>query len=212
MFFLANLILETPVFTVGHSTHSLERFVELLEQNNIDILVDVRSAPYSRHVPHFNKEALRVRLMQHSIKYTHMPQEFGARHTDSGLLDAEQRVDFDRVRESDPFRAGIERIINGARAEHRIALMCSEGDPFDCHRFSMISYQLVKEGVRVQHILRHGDIVDNSDLEERLRAQYCRVTTQSELFEPPKSEAAQTEEAYRLRGKEVAYSRGEAFI
>jgi hypothetical protein len=83
--------------------------------------------------------------------------------------------------------------------------MCSEANPFDCHRFSLISYQLVKEGVRVNHILEDGDFVGNSELEDQLLEKYYKKLPQSTLFETVTKEM-QLEVAYRLRSKYVAYS------
>lgn len=193
------------IFTVGHSTQSLEEFTELLRRHSIQVVIDVRSAPYSRWVPHFNKGPLARWLLQHEIRYSHMPDEFGARKLDAGLLDEGGRVDFERVRETPEFRRGIERLGRGAAEGHRIALMCAEADPYDCHRFSMITYQLVREGIPVKHILRDGSLIDNQELEQRLRAEYG-VTEQADMFSPQLTDAMQLEEAYRQRGRQVAYT------
>jgi uncharacterized protein (DUF488 family) len=195
----------TPIFTIGHSTHPLEDFVILLRQHRIEFVIDVRSTPYSRRMPQFNKENLQLELRDRAIRYAHMPNEFGARRTEAELYGAERRVDFGRVRDTDIFRRGVERLKHGAAQGCRIALMCSEADPFDCHRFSMISYQLAKEGLRIKHILRNGALIDNSALEERLREHY-KFTSQADMFNSEESEAKQIEQAYRLRGEEIAYS------
>jgi uncharacterized protein (DUF488 family) len=126
----------------------------------------VRSAPYSRWVPHFNKEPLSAWLRRHDIRYAHMPDEFRARKLDPALLDAEQRVDFDRVRATPEFRSGVDRLKRGSAQGHRIALMCAEADPYDCHRLSLISYQLVREGFAVQHILKDGAVIDDAQLDQ----------------------------------------------
>ena len=198
-------MIDPPVFTIGHSTQSLEQFTELLQRHRMEVVIDVRSAPYSRWVPHFNKEPLAAWLRRHQIRYTHMPDEFGARKVDPALLDAERRVDFDRVRTTPEFRSGIARLKRGVAQGHRIVLMCAEADPYDCHRFSMIAYQLVREGIAVQHILRDGTTVDNRELEQRLREEFG-ITAQAEMFGPPQTGASQLEEAYRKRGREVAYT------
>ena len=194
---------ESCIYTIGHSTQPIESFVDLLQQHEIGFVIDVRSTPYSRRVPHFNREPLRAFLQREGIRYGHMPQEFGARHEDPDLLDAEQRVDFDRVRASEPFRRGVARLKEGVRQGHRITLMCAEADPFDCHRFTMISYQLVREGFTVQHILRDGQLLDNSVLEQRMIERYGFAAGQPELFSA--AGEAPLEQAYRRRGREVAY-------
>lgn len=196
----------TPVvFTIGHSTHNIQHFIALLRKYDINCLVDVRSSPYSRIAPQFNQDILISMLRNHEIQYLHFEKEFGARHTKHSLLDKDGKVDFDKVRESAEFKHGIIRIEKGLELGYTVALMCSEANPFDCHRFSMISYQLAKEGLQVFHILKDGKIVDNNELEEWLLKKYYRKLPQSTLFEAITREM-QVEIAYRLRGKEIAFS------
>ncbi len=197
---------EPTVFTIGHSTHPLPVFTGLLAHHGIDCIIDVRSTPYSARVPHFNREYLRKVLKEQGITYIHMPDEFGARKSNPEFLDQNSRVDFDLVRQSPSFQTGLARLRRGLAQGFRLSLMCSEADPFDCHRFSMISYQLTKDGLRVKHILRDGTLIDNSVLEQRLLQRYWPRYNQHGLFEAPKSTCAHIDEAYRLRGREVAYS------
>ena len=197
------------VFTIGHSTHEINAFLGLLSRYGINCLIDVRSAPYSRIAPQFNKEALSATLKEAGILYTHFEKEFGARHTRPSLLDEEGKVDFDKVRASAEFQQGVQRLQKALDLGYKVALMCSEGNPFDCHRFSMITYQLVKEGLQVQHILAEGEAVDNSVLEAQLLQKYQKKLPQTTLFETITLEM-QLEAAYRLRGKDVAYSASKA--
>lgn len=192
------------VFTVGHSTHDIKYFIELLNKYSVNCLIDVRSSPYSRIAPQFNKDALNSILKSNKILYAHFEKEFGARHTKPSLLD-DGKVDFDKVRDTVEFKQGVQRLEKSLELEYRVALMCAEANPFDCHRFSMISYQLVKEGFQVRHILQNGELVDNSELEEWLLKKYYRKLPQSTLFEKVTREM-QIEAAYRLRGKDIAFS------
>ena len=188
------------VFTIGHSTHDIDDFIGLLKEHKVDCLIDVRSQPYSRIAPQFNKDRLSADLKNYEILYAHFEKEFGARHTKPSLLDADNKVDFDKVRASDNFREGIQRLRKALDLGYTIALMCSESNPFDCHRFSMISYQL-REEVEVSHILRDGSLKENSDLEKELLGQYNKKL--NPLFD---TEEQQIEKAYRLRGKDIAFS------
>jgi uncharacterized protein (DUF488 family) len=197
------------VFTIGHSTHEINAFLDLLSRYGINCLIDVRSAPYSRIAPQFNKEALSATLKEAGILYTHFEKEFGARHTRPSLLDEEGKVNFDKVRASAEFQQGVQRLQKALDLGYHVALMCSEGNPFDCHRFSMITYQLVKEGLQVQHILTEGEAVDNTVLEDQLLQKYQKKLPQTTLFETVTPEM-QLEAAYRLRGKDVAYSASKA--
>ena len=137
--------------------------------------------------------------------YTHFEKEFGARHTNPPLLDKDRKVDFDKVRASAEFKQGIHRLKKGLDLGYTIALMCSEANPFDCHRFSLISYQLIKEGGQVCHILKNGDLKENEKLEEELINKYNKKLPQTDLFETV-TRVEQIERAYRLRGKDIAFS------
>jgi len=196
---------DETVFTIGHSNHEIEKFIELLNSYEINCIIDVRSSPYSRRFPQYNKPALMETLKQHNIIYMHFEKEFGARHTKPSLLDETGRVDFDKVRESDDFKQGVQRVRNGLEKGFKIALMCSEGNPLDCHRFSMISYQLVKEGFTVKHILPDGEVEENSKLEDDLLQMYAKKLPQTNLFETV-TRKDQLEWAYRQRGRDVAFS------
>ena len=88
------------VFTIGHSTHDIDDFIGLLKKHKVNCLIDVRSQPYSRIAPQFNKDGLNSLLKRHDILYAHFEKEFGARHTKLSLLDVDNKVDFDKVRKS----------------------------------------------------------------------------------------------------------------
>lgn len=136
----------------------------------------------------------------------HFAEEFGARHSDPELLDEEGKVNFELVRKSWNFKNGIERLWDGIENNYQIALMCSEGEPFDCHRFSMISCALVKEGFDVLHILKDKSLKTNSQLESQLIKKYEKKIPQPDIFQPNISVEDQLKAAYRLKNKEIAYS------
>jgi len=197
---------DKTLYTIGHSTNKIEYFISLLNKFNINCVIDVRSSPYSRMAPQYNKPSLNSTLKKNNIVYMHFEKEFGARHTKPSLLDEDGNVDFDKVRETTEFEQGVKRLKNGLDLDYKIALMCSEANPFDCHRFTMISYQLVKEGMVVSHILQNGKLVDNRELEDWLLKKYHKkLQPQSSFFEEVTRET-QLEAAYRLRAKDIAYS------
>ncbi|MCL5981123.1 MAG: DUF488 domain-containing protein [Firmicutes bacterium] len=205
---------EKVVFTIGHSSHDIKYFVELLKKQGVTWLIDVRSSPYSRIAPQFNKDRLRLTLKDEEISYVHFEKEFVARQTKPSLLDRDGRVDFDKVRKTDEFKQGVQRLQKAVDLGYIVSLMCSEADPFECHRFSMISYQLVKEDLRVYHILRDGKLVDNNELEERLLKKYYPKhdpnKPQFALNEEGEMSSEDTkkliDEAYKKRGKDMAFS------
>jgi uncharacterized protein (DUF488 family) len=141
------------VYTVGHSTHALENLVELLTRHGITAVVDVRSAPFSRFNPQFNKDVLDGELDKRGIAYVFLGRELGARSEDPACYE-DGRVQYARLAHTELFRRGIDRVLRGAE-EHRIALMCAEKEPLECHRTLLVARVLDEQGVGVEHI--HGD-------------------------------------------------------
>ena len=190
----------TVIYTIGHSNHEPEAFADLLRHFGVNCVVDVRSIPASGRFPQFNKAALSEFLKSKNINYLHFSKEFGARHTDPELLDEEGKVDFEKVRRTEDFQNGVERLRTGIEKGYIIALMCSEAEPFDCHRFSMISGFLEKSGFEIKHILKDKTLKTNAQLENQLLKKYHKELP----FAPSLEE--QLSHAYRLRNKDVAFS------
>ena len=155
------------VFTVGHSNHPPETFVNLLVRHGVDEVVDVRSAPYSRYTPHFNHEPLQRTLDDIGIAYTYLGGELGGRPADPSCYDAEGRVQYDRVAETGLFDDGIRRIIRAAD-ERRVALLCTEKEPLECHRALLVSRALAERGIAISHILADGRLEPHDDAMLRL--------------------------------------------
>lgn len=197
---------KTKIFTLGHSTHDILYFVELLKTFSVNTLIDVRSVAASAYTPQYNKESLSAFLLRNKISYLHFADEFGARKTDASLLDKNGKVDFEKVRSSQAFKSGVKQLKKLASENKTMALMCSEANPFDCHRFSMVSVQLAKENFEVIHILKDKSTITNKELEEELLKKYAKKIPQPSLFEPEISAGEQLDFAYRLRNKDVAYN------
>lgn len=142
------------VYTVGHSTHTTENFLDLLERNGVTAIADVRSSPFSRHNPQFNKDTLSGELKNHDIVYVFVGKELGARSEDPACYTG-GRVRYDRLAQTSIFKAGIDRVLSGAQ-RYRIALMCAEKEPLDCHRTLLVSRALERRGVSIVHILSDG--------------------------------------------------------
>jgi uncharacterized protein (DUF488 family) len=194
------------IYTIGHSTHPIDYFLELLQTYSINCLIDVRSVAASSYNPQYNREPLSNFLKKNRITYLHFAEEFGARHTDPDLLDEDGKVDFEKVRKSWLFKNGLARLWFGLDKGFITALMCSEGEPFDCHRFSMISPALEKEGFEVKHILKEKTIKRNADLEKQLLKKYDKKIPKPDIFQPNITVEGQLKAAYRLRNKEIAFS------
>lgn len=155
-----------PVLTIGHSTHLLEAFVALLRQHGVTALADVRSVPYSRFNRQFNRETLEKSLKTGGIKYVFLGRELGGRSDDPACYE-NGRVQYARLAQTDEFRSGIERVIRGA-SDYRIALMCAEKEPLECHRTLLVARALAERGIVVEHILPDGRLERHEDTMERL--------------------------------------------
>jgi len=182
------------VFTVGHSNHPIGRFIGLLGGAGITMVADVRSIPYSRRWPQFGRGALEKSLHDVNIEYLFLGAELGGKRNDPALLRA-GRVDYDRVAATEAFRAGLDRIEANAR-RHRLALMCAEREPLDCHRFLLVARHLDRRGVPLRHILADGAIEEHSAAEQRLLASVGLMA--EDLFSQD-SRPGLIERAYELR-------------
>ena len=169
-------------YTIGHSNHTIEDFIQLLEMHNIDLIVDVRSSPYSKYVPDFNKYELEIALNGHDISYLFMGDKLGGRYNNPDLLFSDGSVDYTKVSQTNEFIDGIQCVIDKINDGKILTIMCSEKNPFDCHRFVLVSHQLEKRGVKVKHILGTGEVILNDALEEKLMQQYNLEYQQTTLF------------------------------
>lgn len=195
---------DTPIiYTVGHSTHPIKYFIELLVSCGVNCVVDVRSLAASRFNPQYNKKAFAASLDDHNITYIHLPEEFGARQTDPAILDTEGRVDFGKVRASEKFKDGVRRLWREVDRQFTIALMCSESEPLHCHRFAMISPALMDFDVR--HILKDKSVIGQRQLENELIELYSKKK-QPDMFASSVTESERLRNAYKILNREVAYS------
>jgi uncharacterized protein (DUF488 family) len=159
------------VFTIGHSTHPIERFIELLQSNGIQQLLDIRTIPKSRHNPQFNSDALAASLRAAHIRYVHLKELGGLRHArrDSinlGWRNASFRGYADYM-ETPEFEAALDRSIKLAEARPT-ALMCAEAVPWRCHR-SLVADALTVRGIRVL------EIVSSAEPKEHKLTPFARV-------------------------------------
>ena len=139
----------------------------LLVRHGIDEVVDVRSAPYSRYAPQFNHDNLEERLETVGLGYTFLGGELGGRPADRSCYDSDGRVLYDRVAETNLFDDGIRRVIETAD-DCRIALMCTEKEPLECHRTLLVAKKLWESSVDIEHILADGSLENHAAAMDRL--------------------------------------------
>jgi len=146
------------VWTVGHSNHDLEAFAALLRSHHIAYLVDVRSYPYSRFASHFNREELRATIESRGIRYVFLGLALGGRPQLDDQFDDEGHALYGKMSQEPAFTEAIDRLLRGA-SEHRLALLCSCGQPRDCHRRLLVGKVLCDRGAQLRHILPDGSLL-----------------------------------------------------
>jgi len=198
------------LLSVGHSNHTLERFLDLLRGAGVTAVADVRSSPFSRRHPQFNGPDLAVALREAGIDYVFLGEQLGGRPRSRDYYDADGRVDYELVRATRSFQEGIAHLLRGAE-EFRVAMLCSEEDPLDCHRGLMITPALGEQGIQLGHLRKDGRVETTPEMEARLLAE----TAVGEgmiggLFAGQLSEEERQEmlaEAYRRMARRKAFQR-----
>jgi uncharacterized protein (DUF488 family) len=210
------------LFTIGHSNHSIETFIELLLEHNVTALADVRSHPYSRYLPHFNSIQIKDSLKSAKIKYVFLGQELGARPKNPECY-VDGKAVYEKIAATELFKKGIQRVIDGLK-NYRIVLMCAEKDPIVCHRAILVCQHLRNErNLQINHIKNNGDLESHDKLEDRLLARHglkqlalaaepiqlslFSDSSQNQNLHPSNlsSKEESIREAYRLQSDEVAY-------
>ena len=194
------------LYTIGHSNHLLTDFLNLLLKYGIDCIVDVRSIPASKYSPQFNKETLQGFLRSYDMDYQFFGYEFGARRNDS--FNDSGFVDFELTVQTALFQEGVHKL-TPLLEKKNIALMCSEADPLECHRFSLVGRYYHEEGLDVNHILKDATISSHEALEQEMIRDYLHsrrplLPNIDELFGTYTAED-QRRDAYRLKNKEIGF-------
>ncbi len=149
------------ILTIGHGSQTIERFVDLLRHHRVEILVDTRSKPFSSRHPQFGQRVLATLLEEAGITYMFLGDKLGGRPGDSSLYNASGKPDYDKIADTDSYRQGIKALIELARGDEAVAIMCSESDYRECHRYKLIARSLTLEEVDVRHIVKDGSLEDN---------------------------------------------------
>lgn len=145
------------IWTIGHSNHQFETFASLLMGERIEFVADVRSYPYSRFAPQFNREAFQLALRERGIRYLFLGEELGGRPSRDEHFDSEGHALYGPMSEGPEFREAIGRLVSGAN-DHRIAIICSEADPLACHRRLLVGKVLADRGLELRHIRADGSV------------------------------------------------------
>jgi uncharacterized protein (DUF488 family) len=165
--FLVVTTATSSILTIGYGARSLDEFLDVLGENGVAYLVDVRRWPRSRYKPDFSRPTLEPALAERGIIYVHMGEELGGRPDDPGSY-VEGHVDYELVAESEPFRAGLARLRTIHEKQLPAVLMCSEGKPELCHRSTLIGEALAKEGIVISHIDPDGTLISHPEVMLRI--------------------------------------------
>lgn len=193
------------LYTIGHSNRSLEEFLGALRAHGITAIADVRSQPYSRLYPHFDREALAESLKAQGIAYVFLGKELGARSPDAGCYE-NGKVQFDRLARTAAFQEGLERVRQGME-QYRVALLCAEREPLACHRTILVARQLSMRGVNILHIIDEKTAEEHERTTERLQRELGLA--EGNLFADRQQ---LINDAYNEQAKRIAYERGEAAV
>ncbi|MGI9249606.1 MAG: DUF488 domain-containing protein [Pseudohongiellaceae bacterium] len=186
------------LFTVGHSVHPINKFIGLLQQHDINVVADVRSVPFSRFNPQFNKKRLAASLHEQGIQYEFFGEELGARAKEPSCY-VDGQVQYALLAKRPAFKRAVKKLVNNAR-NHRIALMCAEKEPLDCHRTILVSEALANAGQQVQHVLADGTLEPHQDTLDRLLD--ITGTSHDDLFQ---DKAEFRRQAVRKQEERIAY-------
>lgn len=191
------------LYTIGHSLHPVKKFLDLLKQHDINFVIDVRSTPYSKYASMYDRESISNELKNASISYAFMGKYFGARQDDMSLYTKDGYLDFQKVANWDVFGKGMDNVIRGMET-NKIALMCLEKKPIDCHRAILVANAFYCKGYSVKHILENGKIQTHQELNEELLDLYYPDRKQISFFDN-RTDEEYLEDAYKQRNKEIGY-------
>ena len=186
----------SQIFTIGHSTHDFAKFLGLLKQHEVEVVADVRSRPVSR-ISWFCGPELKKELKANGLRYVFLGDELGARRVEREVYIG-TRADYELIARTPAFQAGIERVRDGA-AKFRVALMCVEKDPLDCHRTVLVCRH-AKEFAEIFHIHADGRLESHAAAEVRMMSR--SVSPEGDMF---RSSIELLNETYKRRGEEINY-------
>lgn len=189
--------------TIGHGRTDLQTFIKTLYRYKVNCIVDVRSSPYSKVSPQFNKESFREQLDKWNITYKWLGSSLGGRPSDSSVYDEDGVVDYNKLIQSPAFSDGLKEL-EELSVPYNVAIMCSEHDPMKCHRFLAISKELYRREYRILHVSDMHHYSKQADLEDKLVKLHFGEYFQMDLFFNPENVL---EESYVKQNKNCAYRR-----
>ncbi len=196
------------IYTIGYSGFDINTFISVLKNYNINVLIDVRSNPNSKFYEQFNKNNIGAELKASGIIYRNYRDEFGARQLNQEFY-SEGYLNFHVFSNSNIFKSGVKKIIDGINSGYSFVLMCAEKDPANCHRNIMVARKFHDMGYEVKNLLLDGTYELQTDLEMRLVDMYFPDRNQLTLFSEQLSTDEMVNKCYEIRNREIGYRKND---
>ncbi len=160
--------MNSSILTIGHGNKSLESFFELLNKYEVSYLIDVRTNPFSKYNPHFNRKELEISSLDFGIRYLFLGDDLGGKPKDRTCYDSDGHVLYSKVMRKDFFIRSADRLVTANDKGIKVACMCSESNPCDCHRTKMIGEYLYTKGIEMHHIDKTGKLKTQTEVMNEL--------------------------------------------
>jgi uncharacterized protein (DUF488 family) len=162
------------IYSIGHANREFDDFVKLLKLYEVEYLIDVRSSPYSKMFPVYNREPISILLKKNNINYVYLGDDLGGLPKDPSCYieyidknnEEARKIDYSKIEKKEFFINGLERLKTANSKGYVVAVMCSELNPEECHRSKLIGLSLQKEGIIIQHINKNGKLVDQNEVNQ----------------------------------------------
>ena len=201
--------MEGSIYTIGYTGFSVEELIATLHRRKINVVIDVRSSPYSERYSDYNKDSIEKALGSHGIHYRNYAHEFGARQENPAFYTNDGYLDFELFAKSEQFLSGVEKIRNSVAKGYHVVFFCAEKEPINCHRTILVARAFSNFGYPIEHLLPGGDTVTQQQIESELLQKFFPRRGQISMF----SEENMTDEeclrqAYREQNKRIGYRLG----
>jgi uncharacterized protein (DUF488 family) len=180
------------IYSIGHGGRKIEDLIHLLQKYEIKYVVDVRSKPRSRFYPNYNMSALRNTLSSQGIGYLFLGENLGGLPKDPTCYDSSGHVVYDLVKDKEFYQKGISRLVSASNKKIKIACMCSEINPCECHRSKLIGATLAQSNIEIQHINKDGGI----ETQNSVMRDIINLNNNQDLFSS-KSGSLRSRKSYR---------------
>ena len=198
--------MKETIYTIGYTGFSMDEFVQELKSKGINVVIDVRSSPYSERYADYNRDNLESTLVANKIYYRNYIKEFGARQENRTFYSKDGYLDFEIFAKSEQFLSGVEKIKNSIEKGYKIAFLCAEKEPVQCHRTILVARAFYELGYNVIHLKPNGVSINHRDIEVQLLNMYFPKRYQIDMFSTNvKTDEEYLIDAYRMQNQKIGY-------